>query len=227
MSKLRTLLRTTSLCIRFVNNSKTSFLERITGALSISEINNVLLRLDKITQLIYFPIDLKFVSKKQTIRHSPLLKLMPFLDDNGIIHVEGRLQNSDFNYSLKRSIILAKPNPLLIIWDANKNSLHGGVTLTMSIVNRKFWIVSGAQLAKTIIRKCLQCFKYSAKSSQQITGNLPLVRLNVTRPFKHSGVDYAGPINIKSSTLSSTVITKGYVCVYGYESYSPRSGFRT
>ena len=137
------MLRTTSLCIRFVNNSKTSFLERITGALSISEINNVLLRLDKITQLIYFPIDLKFVSKKQTIRHSPLLKLMPFLDDNGIIRVEGRLQNSDFNYSLKRSIILAKPNPLLIIWDANKNSLHGGVTLTMSIVNRKFWFVSG------------------------------------------------------------------------------------
>ena len=213
---MRTLLRTTAFCLRFVNNSKTSCLERNIGALSISEINNVLLRFVKITQSVDFPIELKFLSKKQQIRHSPLLKLMPFLDENGTIRVGGRLQNSDFNYSLKHPIILAKSNPLskLIILDAHENSLHGGITLTMSIVNRKFWIISGTQLANTIIHKCLQCFKYSAKSSQQIMGNLPLVRLNISRPFKHSGVDYAGPLNIKSSTLRSTVITKGYICLF-------------
>ena len=70
---------------------------------------------------------------------------MPLLDDNGNIRVGGRLQNSDFNYSLKHPIILSKSNPLskLIILDVHENSLHGGVTLTMSIVNRKFWFVSG------------------------------------------------------------------------------------
>ncbi|XP_073847138.1 uncharacterized protein isoform X2 [Musca autumnalis] len=45
-------------------------------------------------------------------------------------------------------------------------------------------------------------------------GNLPNVRLNITRPFKHSGVDYAGPITIKASTLRSATTSKGYICLF-------------
>lgn len=60
----------------------------------------------------------------------------------------------------------------------------------------------------------MKCFKYSARASQQIMGNFPSVRLNVTRPFNHSGVDYAGPISMKSSTFRTTIISKGYICLF-------------
>ncbi|XP_061399248.1 uncharacterized protein LOC133334953 [Musca vetustissima] len=141
---------------------------------------------------------------------------MPFLDDKGIIRVGGRLQNSSLEFNAMHPIVLSKSNPLstLIIRDAHERTLHGGITLTMSYVNRSFWILSGTQLAKNIISRCLKCFRYSAKTSQQIMGNLPSVRLHATRPFKHSGVDYAGPIMIKNSTLRSSVISKGYLCLF-------------
>ncbi|XP_065356009.1 uncharacterized protein LOC135950390 [Calliphora vicina] len=187
-----------------------------TNVLKASEINETLLRLIRLTQFIDFPNELKLLYENLEIRHSPLLKLMPFLDENGIIRVGGRLQNSDLSYNVKHPIILAKSYPLskLIIIDSHERTLHGGVTLTMSVVNRKFWIVSGNQLAKSIIHKCIQCFRYSAKTSQQVMGNLPYVRLNVTRPFKYSGVDYTGPIDIKNSTLRSAVVSKGYICLF-------------
>lgn len=141
---------------------------------------------------------------------------MPLIDENGILRVGGRLQNSDLPYAVKHPILLSKLNPLsqLIILDAHERTLHGGLTLTMAYVNRRYWIVSGNQLAKNIIYKCMRCFKYAAKTSQQIMGNLPQVRLTVTRPFKHSGVDYARPITLKSSTLRSAVISKGYICLF-------------
>lgn len=54
----------------------------------------------------------------------------------------------------------------------------------------------------------------TAKTSKQIMDNLPNVRLNVSRPFKHSGVDYAGPITIKASTARSALRSKGYICLF-------------
>ncbi|XP_073827784.1 uncharacterized protein [Musca autumnalis] len=81
-------------------------------------------------------------------------------------------------------------------------------------VTRRFWILSARNLAKKVQRQCLTCFKYKATSLQQIMGNLPSVRLQPTRPFKHSGVDYAGPITIKQSTAKNSVTTKGYICLF-------------
>lgn len=170
----------------------------------------------KLTQKIDFPDEISKLSANREIKNSSILKLLPFLDDDCIIRVGGRLQNSDFAYNVKHPLILSKSNPLstFIITDAHEKTLHGGVTLTMSFVNRKYWIVSGNQLAKCVVHKCMTCFRFSARTSQQIMGNLPFVSLNITRPFKHSGVDYAGPIFIKKSNLRSAGTTKGYICLF-------------
>ncbi|XP_059220686.1 uncharacterized protein LOC131995745 [Stomoxys calcitrans] len=214
-SKLHTLLRITSLCFRFCHNCKHPD-ERITGPLSIGDVNKTLMIFVRITQEIDFPEELSRLSARKVIAQSPILKLMPFLDETGIIRVGGRLQNSNFPYDVKHPLVLAKSNPLsvLIISDAHERTLHGGVTLTMSYVNRRYWIISGNQLAKRVINRCLKCFRFAAKTSQQIMGNLPQARLMITRPFKHSGVDYAGPITIKTSNLRSTVTSKGYICLF-------------
>ncbi|XP_062709173.1 uncharacterized protein LOC134288401 [Aedes albopictus] len=45
-------------------------------------------------------------------------------------------------------------------------------------------------------------------------GSLPSVRTTPARPFVHCGVDYAGPILLRSSTLRSAKTIKGYVAVF-------------
>ncbi|XP_058983975.1 uncharacterized protein LOC131804796 [Musca domestica] len=214
-SKLQTLVRVVSYCLRFLENCRNPKCKKL-KPLTLTEYNKSLSVLAKISQKVDFPEEISKLTTKRDIKTSPILKLMPFLDENGILRVGGRLQNSNFPYDVKHPIILSKHNPLskLIISDAHEKTLHGGVTLTMSFVNRKFWIVSGNQLAKRIIHTCIKCFRYNSKTAQQIMGNLPKVRLTISRPFKHSGVDYAGPISIKNSNLRSSSITKGYICVF-------------
>ncbi|XP_065368797.1 uncharacterized protein LOC135961232 [Calliphora vicina] len=187
-----------------------------TDSLNVATINNTLKRLLKITQAIDFPENTRKQILNGDAKRNSLLKLMPFIGNDDFIRVGGRLRNSTLPYDVKHPILLSKMNPLssLIIREAHENTLHGGITLTMSYVNRKYWIVSGNRLAKKIIGSCIRCFKYSAKSATQIMGNLPPVRLNVTRPFKHSGVDYTGPISVKNSTFRSAIISKGYICLF-------------
>lgn len=45
-------------------------------------------------------------------------------------------------------------------------------------------------------------------------GNLPTPRVNETRAFLNSGVDYAGPINLKMWKGKCNKISKAYICVF-------------
>ena len=45
-------------------------------------------------------------------------------------------------------------------------------------------------------------------------GNLPYPRVNETRAFLNSGVDYAGPINLKKWKGRCNKFTKAYICVF-------------
>ncbi|XP_046810049.1 uncharacterized protein LOC124420623 [Lucilia cuprina] len=216
-SKLICLLRAISICYRFIHNSRSSNRNsKETGSLTPAILNATLENLIKITQAIDFPNDLKLLIRKGEVKQKALRKLMPFVDEEGIIRVGGRLQNSNLPFNVKHPILLSNRNPLakLIIHNAHEKTLHGGISLTMSYVNRKYWIISGNQLAKAVITNCMRCFTYSAKAATQIMGNLPSIRLNATRPFKHSGVDYAGPISVKNCTLRSAAISKGYICLF-------------
>jgi hypothetical protein len=47
-----------------------------------------------------------------------------------------------------------------------------------------------------------------------IMGNLPKSRVEPTRPFSISGVDYAGPIYIKECRGRSRRTVKAYICVF-------------
>jgi len=45
-------------------------------------------------------------------------------------------------------------------------------------------------------------------------GDLPTDRVSFSRPFTYTGIDYAGPFEIKNYTGRAFLITKGYVCVF-------------
>lgn len=49
---------------------------------------------------------------------------------------------------------------------------------------------------------------------QQLMGQLPAARVNACRPFLRSGVDYAGPINIRSAKGRGQHAYKRYICLF-------------
>lgn len=221
LSSLSKLVRVTAYIFRYKHNLLCKVRKngngKMMGFLTTDELKIARLYIIKLSQEVDFCTEIFELQKKGYISsNSAVAKLCPFLDDSQVLRVGGRLENSDLNYCFKHQILLKKKNPLssLLFLDAHMKTLHGGLIQMQSYVSREFWIISGRNIAKRVLRKCITCFKYNAKAAQQMMGSLPSVRVKPARAFKHSGVDYAGPITIKQSTARNSVTTKGYICIF-------------
>lgn len=110
-------------------------------------------------------------------------------------------------------IILPAKNhlSLLIIADAHKRTLHGGPQLMMSFLRSKFWIFAAREMVKKYYRSYVTCLRHSTTAASQLMGQLPEARLKPSQAFRTSGVDYAGPINIRFSPGRGAKSYKGYI----------------
>ncbi|XP_073827805.1 uncharacterized protein [Musca autumnalis] len=156
---------------------------RFTGFLRAGELNKALQKVVIMSQEVDFPEEIKQLKNGRRIHPSSrIAQLCPFLDDDGVLRVGGRLQKAKFNYDFKCPMLLSKHSPLalLVFTDAHKKTLHGGLIQMQAYVTRRFWILSARNLAKRVQRQCITCFKYKATSLTQIMGNIPSVRLSST-----------------------------------------------
>ena len=78
----------------------------------------------------------------------------------------------------------------------------------------EFWIPKLKTLIKSIIHQCKTCVLHKKRETTQIMAALPAERTTLTRPFAATGIDFAGPYDIKNYTGRACLITKGYVCVF-------------
>ena len=93
-------------------------------------------------------------------RNSPLGRLSPFLDSNGILHVGGRLEMSNLPYDAKHPVILLKKHHIsrLVIAHIHNQVHHNlGVNFTLAELQQKYWIVNGREEIKQWERECNAC----------------------------------------------------------------------
>lgn len=212
-SSLPRLLRVIAYCRRFLrsNKVKTQYIQK-------KEIEEALECCIRQTQ------EEEFLEEKRQLQANECLKsktsklksLSPYLDDKGIMRVSGRIQNSQLSEQTKHPIILPHGSHLskLIVNDAHQNTLHGGSQLMENYLRTGYWIIGVKSLVKQHIRKCVTCVRENATVKTQYMGSLPAVRCTPVRAFKHSGVDYAGPIQIRTSKGRGNHSYKGYICLF-------------
>ena len=153
--------------------------------------------------------------KKTVARTSKLLCLNPFLE-KGLLRVGGRLENSELSYYQKYPVILSPKDPLTILLLRSRHITlhHNGPTALSSSVSEEYYITGVKQLARTICRRCVTCRKVAAKAHHQLMGQLPAARLAQVPPFTTTGIDFAGPFEIKTSKLRKAPTEKGFLCVF-------------
>ncbi len=130
--------------------------------------------------------------------HSPLIMLCLVVNAEAIPHIGGRKQ-THLKYSQKHLIILhgSSRHSLYILKDINQNLLHAGHQHMTADNGQQNHILFGKKLALSVYRSCVSCKKKQAKTVNQLMGQLPTYRCVIGYPFLHTGIDYAGPINIK------------------------------
>lgn len=132
------------------------------------------------------------------------------------MRVSGRIKNAQLDEDTINPIILPRDNhfTLLVIAESHKKTLHGGPTLVLNHLRTAYWVVSAKDQVKRYVRNCVTCKRYSVAAQTQLMGLLPSSRVTPARVFKHSGVDFAGPISIRTSKGRGHQSYKGYICLF-------------
>lgn len=217
-SDLNKLQRITAYLFRFYNNCKLKRQghSRRAGSLDNFELIQALKGLIRISQFQYFEMEISKLKRGRKIGNSKIVNLNPFIDHENILRVGGRLNNAQFCFEKKHPAILAADSHLahLIARHTHLRLLHAGPQHTLAALREEYWIVGGRVLIKSIVRKCIPCFRYRPKISKPIMAPLPEMRLTSRHPFEVVGVDYAGPILIKSRSGRGFKISKAYICLF-------------
>nr|CAH7760137.1 unnamed protein product [Callosobruchus chinensis] len=215
-SSLSTLKRVISWIYRFVENCRKPKEERNFESLSVKEIDTSFCTLIKIVQHSHYASELKALVSGDSISKSNILNLSPFVDKDGILRVGGRLRNSPYVFDKKHPILLPPKChlSLLIFRSKHLQLYHVGPSALLAAVRDKFWITSGRNLAKDVVKNCKICFRQNSKILTPIMGQLPKSRFACEFPFNVTGTDYAGPFLIKDKRGRGAKLSKAYLCIF-------------
>jgi len=162
-----------------------------------------------------FPEIVKSLEIGKPMGKSQLADLSPFLDQDGVLRVGGRLQSSSLPFNARHPVILPNRNhvSMLIIRRAHRVAGHSrGVNAILAEVRQQCWIVRGREMVKNVAYQCYLCRRHKDQTAQQIMAPLPSSRSKMSlRAFCNSGVDYAGPFVVK---LTRRVTAKRYLCLF-------------
>ncbi|KRY91134.1 hypothetical protein T4D_15922 [Trichinella pseudospiralis] len=144
-----------------------------------------------------------------------LCGLNPFLDEFGVLRVGGRLGRAQLEEETKFPALLPRKGMIvdLLIRREHNPQLHAGVAQTLAALRERFWILRGRSAVKRVLRTCGICRRAAARPFQQRMGDLPAIRVNPARPFSNVGIDFVGPLLVRSES-SKSVIKKAYICLF-------------
>ncbi|CAK9805171.1 hypothetical protein ANTPLA_LOCUS4356 [Anthophora plagiata] len=211
-SSFHRLKRVVTYMLRFSRNCSKG--EPSGGPLTTTELYNAETRIVKLVQRQSFQNE---IHELKTTKHiHKLSSLTPFLDADGILRVGGRLSNANLPYGKKHPILLHKSHHVtkLIVRDEHLKNLHAGIQATLNAVRRTFWIPHGKVLVRQIIHECITCRRAQPTTVNYLMGNLPAARVNYSRPFLQSGVDFCGPFFIKERFHRNRGKIKVYLAIF-------------
>lgn len=175
---------------------------------------NYLLRLD---QNYSFPAEIKAAT---TNNRTLLAKLVLIWDnEDKLLRIDGRIRSENLTKDEQFPIVLDRNGALavLLVRHAHSENGHAGTQLMLQYIRKKYWILGARRLAKRITKECPICFRLRMKTSQQLMSPLPSIRTNRTDKkiaFVNVGIDYAGPVTLRSHLGRAPKLEKAWIAVF-------------
>ncbi|XP_062582984.1 uncharacterized protein LOC134244753 [Saccostrea cucullata] len=135
------------------------------------------------------------------------------LDEDKIIRCVGRLGAAHLTEGARTPILLPKKNHVtdLLIDSYHRKSLHVGISQTLSLIRQTYWIPQGRSQVRRVLQNCSICKRHEGGPYRMpVMPPLPKKRVNEASPFTYTGVDYFGPIYVKTDTGTKKV----WVCLF-------------
>ena len=182
-SKIR---RTLAYVRRFAQNARKKNAK--TGPITVQELKESENQLFKWSQL---HLDQSVIDKK----------LIPSLDEDGLIRAHGRLEDArSLPQEMRNPIILPRDHLLvkLLLRHLHTKRAHCGYKSLIHEARRKYWIIGVRSMSKALTSKCITCKKLRKKPLDQLMGQIPSLRVAAGfPPFSNTAIDMFGPLHIK------------------------------
>ena len=132
------------------------------------------------------------------------------MDNSGLIHCQGRLENAEISEAARYPLLLPKCHRYtdLIIQSYHKKAFHTGCVQpaqTLSSIRQKYLIPQGRRVVKCILKKCTICRRHEGGPYKMpLMPPIPIEGVSTSAPFTYAGVD----------TKKRTETQKVWVCLY-------------
>ncbi|XP_062700972.1 uncharacterized protein LOC115254910 [Aedes albopictus] len=147
-------------------------------------------------------------------RSSTLYKLTPFLDEEGVMRMGGRMQNSTTaTFNEKYPIILPKDHEItdMLLQDYHEKFGHANRETIFHEVRLRFKIPKLRSRISRVVKNCVWCKVHRCKPAVPLMAPLPKQRITPgLRPFSAVGLDYLGPIDVSVGRRSE----KRWICLF-------------
>ncbi|XP_076243414.1 uncharacterized protein LOC143184816 [Calliopsis andreniformis] len=186
------------------------------GNLSVFEIHRAERCIVQVVQLSEFHHEIHALKNAGTPTGKTAL-LNPFLDNDGLLRVGGRLSRANVRYDTRHPILIFKSShvaKLIIIIEQHEKQFHAGIQATLNAVRQKFWIPQGKTLIRHILHKCIRCYRANPPDIKYKMSDLPASRVTYSRPFMQTSVDFCGPLFIKETIHRNRNKIKVYLAIF-------------
>ena len=210
---LQKLLRRLAYVIRFCRGARKG--ARLKSLeLSPNEIKVARIRLIRLSQKHDFPTEVEALQKLleegkqadlttcQEAKKSRIRQFAPFMDKREVIRSRGRLERTEFyGYDKTFPVILDRTSGLarLLVEKAHYEVGHPvGHNAVKARIQAHYVVLGLGVLVEALKKRCYICQLRNNKPLQQLQASLPISRLGQQmRPFADTGIDYAGPFELK------------------------------
>ena len=132
-------------------------------------------------------------------QNNELYTLDPFIGEDGVLKVGGRLGNAASSYALKHPMVIPKSHPItkMIIADCHEKVKHQGKGFTMNEIRSDGFWIPGMNRVVAFFQQCVICRKHRRPTEEQRMADLPSERVDPSPPFSYCGMDCFDPFIVK------------------------------